>query len=102
MLFSIKSPPPLGGEVVDYHPTICYNIFVETHRLLLSFVQFVDGDGKKTVACPSRVSGLEACMQLSREICPEGRRYIITLSDLGSICSIIGLLIALYALKKKK
>jgi len=41
-------------------------------------------------------------MQLSREICPEGRRYIITLSDLGSICSIIGLLIALYALKKKK
>ena len=44
----------------------------------------------------SRESGMEASVLLSREIDPGEVRYIVTLSDVGSVCSIVSLVFAVY------
>ena len=64
--------------------------------LLLSFACFVDGDGKKDGCLASRESGMEACISLAGNI---SRRELmrITLSDIGSVCSIAGLVFAFIA-----
>lgn len=67
---------------------------VETTVLLLSFGQFVDGDGKKDGCLASRESGMEACTTALAGNFLEGRLVLITLSDFGSICSIVGLVFA--------
>ena len=82
--------------------------FVETNRLLLSFIHFVDGVRlKKAVALSSRVSGMEACIQLSREIFPREvihitlTFFLAVLSAFGALASIVSLMLYVHDRKKK-